>query len=103
MRVQWFLLAVVLVGMTVFFCGREYHVGNRTTFWLIWAVALVPMFAAFVMYFGQIGLPDGRTHHGELVKPGIQNVDIGLPNRDPPKWQVVLASTVACAPVFLKD
>jgi len=74
-------------------------VGNRTTFWLIWAVALVPMFAAFVMYFGQIGLPDGRTHHGELVKPGTQNVDIGLPNPgDPPKWQVVLASTVACAP-----
>lgn len=76
--------------------------GNRTTFWLIWAVALVPMFAAFVMYFGQIGLPDGRTHHGELVKPGTQNVDIGLPNPgDPAKWQVVLASTVACAPCSL--
>ena len=61
--------------------------GNRTTFWLIWAVALVPMFAAFVMYFGQVGLPDGRTHHGELVKPGTQNVDIGLPNPgDPPRF-----------------
>ncbi|NBR74494.1 MAG: hypothetical protein EBT74_00995 [Gammaproteobacteria bacterium] len=41
--------------------------GNRTTFWLIWGIALVPMLAAFVMYFGGIGVPEGRTHHGELV------------------------------------
>jgi hypothetical protein len=64
-------------------------VGNRTTFWLIWAVALVPMVAAFVMYFGKIGVPDGRTHHGELVESGTQYSDIGLPSPgDPPKWQV---------------
>lgn len=72
--------------------------GNRTTFWLIWAVALVPMVAAFVMYFGKIGVPDGRTHHGELVESGTQYSDIGLPSPgDPPKWQVVLASSAACS------
>jgi hypothetical protein len=72
-------------------------VGNRTTFWLIWVVALVPIFAAAVMYFGQIGVPDGRTHHGELVESGTQYFDIGLPSPgDPAKWQVVLASTAGC-------
>ena len=71
--------------------------GNRTTFWLIWAVALFPMIAAFVMYFGKIGVPDGRTHHGELVDSGTQYFDIGLPSPgDPAKWQVVLASTSEC-------
>jgi hypothetical protein len=72
-------------------------VGNRTTFWLIWVVALVPILAAAVMYFGQIGVPDGRTHHGELVESGTQYFDIGLPSPgDPAKWQVVLASTARC-------
>lgn len=72
--------------------------GNRTTFWLIWAIALVPMIAAFVMYFGKIGVPDGRTHHGELVESGTQFSDIGLPNPgDPAKWQVVLASDAGCS------
>ena len=71
--------------------------GNRTIFWLIWAVALVPMIAAFVMYFGKIGVPDGRTHHGELVESGTQYSDIGLPSPgDPAKWQVILASTAEC-------
>jgi hypothetical protein len=72
-------------------------VGNRTTFWLIWVVALVPIFAAAVMYFGQIGVPDGRTHHGELVESGTQYFDIGLPSPgDPATWQGVLASTAGC-------
>lgn len=73
--------------------------GNRTTFWLIWAIALVPMIAAFVMYFGQIGLPEGRIHHGQLVESGTQYSDIGLPHPgEPAKWQVVLASNASCAP-----
>ena len=73
--------------------------GNRTTFWLIWAIALVPMIAAVVMYFGQIGLPEGRTHHGQLVASGTQYSDIGLPHPgEPAKWQVVLASNASCLP-----
>jgi len=71
--------------------------GNRTTFWLIWGIALVPMLAAFVMYFSGIGVPDGRTHHGELVPSGTQYSDVGLAApKDPPTWQVVLASAPDC-------
>ena len=73
--------------------------GNRTTFWLIWAIALSPMIAAFVMYFGQIGLPEGRTHHGQLVASGTQYSDIGLPDPgNPARWQVVLSSAEGCKP-----
>ena len=71
--------------------------GNRTTFWLIWGIALVPMLAAFVMYFGGIGVPEGRTHHGELVPSGTQYSELGLPApNEPPTWQVVLASAADC-------
>ena len=73
--------------------------GNRTTFWLIWGIAVIPMLAAFVMYFGGIGVPEGRTHHGELVKSGTQYSDVGLPQPgEPATWQVVLASTPDCEP-----
>lgn len=71
--------------------------GNRTTFWLIWVLALAPMAAAFVMYFGGVGVPDGRTHHGELVETGTQYSDVGLPAPgESPTWQVILASTADC-------
>jgi hypothetical protein len=55
--------------------------------------------AAVVMYFGKIGVPDGRTHHGELVDSGTQYSDIGLPNPgNPAKWQVILSSSEGCKP-----
>lgn len=71
---------------------------GRKTFWLIWLLALAPMAAAFVMYFGQVGVPDGRTHHGELVADGTQADALGLPMPDSvdPNWQVVLASDASC-------
>ena len=73
--------------------------GNRTIFWSIWAIAFLPVIAAVVMYFGQIGVPDGRTHHGELVEYGTQYSDIGLPDPgDPARWQVVLSSSEAVSP-----
>ena len=76
--------------------------GNRTIFWSIWAIALLPVIAAFVMYFGKIGVPDGRTHHGELVDSGTQYSDIGLPGPgNPAKWQVVLSSAEGCEPCVL--
>ena len=72
---------------------------NRTIFWLVWAIAVVPMLAAFTMYFGQIGLPKGRTHHGILADSGTKYFDIGLPAPgDPAKWQVVLSSAENCLP-----
>jgi len=73
---------------------------GRFTFWMIWAMALVPMVAAFAMYFGGVGIPDGRTHHGDLVADGTQAGDLGLPLPDAsdPRWQVILASSPDCAP-----
>lgn len=73
---------------------------GRTTFWLIWAIALLPVIAAMVMYFGKIGIPEGRTHHGELLATGVQASEMGLPTPDAeePKWQIVLTSRADCAP-----
>ena len=73
--------------------------GSRTTFWLVWGIAVVPVAAAIVMYFGQIGVPKGRTHHGQLVEIGTEVSDVGLPAPgEPATWQVVLASGPECAP-----
>ena len=73
--------------------------GNRTIFWSIWAIAFLPVIAAVVIYFGKIGVPDGRTHHGELVEYGTQYSDIGLPDPgNPARWQVVLSSAEGCKP-----
>ena len=65
--------------------------------WLIWAIALVPMIAAFVMYFGQIGLPEGRTHHGQPWVVHSILTWVAASGRTA-KWQVVLASNASCAP-----
>ncbi len=71
--------------------------GNRTTFWLVWGIAVIPVAAAFVMYFAQLGVPTGRTHHGELVEVGTEAGDVGLPAPgEPATWQVVLASGPGC-------
>jgi hypothetical protein len=72
----------------------------RTTFWLIWVIALLPVVAAMVMYFGNIGIPEGRTHHGELLANGTQATELGLPepDADAPKWQIVLTSRPDCTP-----
>ncbi len=72
----------------------------RQTFWLIWGMALLPVVIAMVMYFGKIGIPEGRTHHGELLGGGVQAANMGLPSPDTedPKWQIVLTSRPDCAP-----
>ena len=70
---------------------------NRTTFWLVWGIAVIPVAASLVMYFGQIGVPKGRTHHGQLVEVGTAASDVGLPAPgEPATWQVILASGPNC-------
>lgn len=70
---------------------------NKLTLWAIMVTALVPIIAAFVMYFGQVGIPEGRTHHGQLVEPGLKAQNLGLPfNVDDSIWQVVLSKTSSC-------
>jgi hypothetical protein len=63
-------------------------------------MAVLPVVASLIMYFGGVGVPEGRTHNGELVADGTQASDLGLPLPDAndPNWQVVLASTAECAP-----
>lgn len=45
---------------------------------LIFAVALLPLIAAVIMYFGKIGLPSGTTNHGLLVLPPLTEDDHGI-------------------------
>ncbi|WP_369600568.1 hypothetical protein AAIA72_12040 [Hahella sp. SMD15-11] len=35
----------------------------------LWAVALAPVLAAWIMYFGQWAVPDGRVNKGRLITP----------------------------------
>ncbi|MBK8971042.1 MAG: hypothetical protein IPM37_06605 [Hahellaceae bacterium] len=45
---------------------------------MIFAVALVPLVVAAVMYFAKIGLPVGTTNHGLLILPPLTEEDHGL-------------------------
>lgn len=71
---------------------------NRITFWAIWAMAIAPVGLASLMYFGGVGIPEERTHNGELVESGIQAIDIGLPfNPEDSVWQVILSKKTSCS------
>ena len=78
---------------------------NRMTFWAIWLMALIPIVGAFIMYFGDVGIPEGRTHHGELVVRGTQASDLGFPDMlvEKPVWQVILVSSSDCSSCELFD
>ncbi|MCO4758886.1 MAG: hypothetical protein KC477_12760 [Oceanospirillaceae bacterium] len=45
---------------------------NKGMFWLVWGVGALPMLLAMGMYFGQVGVPDGRMNHGDLLPPGAE-------------------------------
>lgn len=45
---------------------------NKGTFWLVWGMGFLPMLLAMGMYFGQVGVPDGRMNRGDLVPPGAE-------------------------------
>lgn len=71
---------------------------NRTSFWLVWAVGLVPVAIALVMYFFGLMLPAERKHGGELLQGhhlsqwDIQNSS-ELLQRD---WKLVLTKPETC-------
>ena len=65
----------------------------------MFAVGGVPVLLAMLMYFGQIGVPTGRTNHGELVLPpldaaGLVGIDTSLETEDP--WTLLTVSRGAC-------
>ncbi|WP_210396984.1 hypothetical protein [Motiliproteus sediminis] len=65
------------------------------TLWLLLLVALLPLVAAMVMYFGRIALPEGRVNHGQLVPdPTLLSADMlqtaaGKPWQGRGKWQLL--------------
>lgn len=63
----------------------------------IWVGGLLPVVIAVTMYVTGIGIPEGRTQHGDMIAGELQASDIGLAvMADAPKWQVVLAQTPQC-------
>ena len=66
---------------------------------IIWAGGLLPVVIATTMYFTGIGVPEGRTQHGEMIAGSMQAGEIGLSvMTEAPKWQVVLAKGAGCEP-----
>lgn len=71
---------------------------SRLNFWLIWAVGVVPMLIAMMMYFFGVMLPADRTHTGELLQGEhlhswqLRSAD----NSNKPQWQLLLTTPQDC-------
>ena len=74
---------------------------NRKIFWLIWGIAFVPMLSAMGMYYSGIGVPEGRTHNGELVVGSHidqwQLSKNGQQWQRPERWLLVLKQNEHCS------
>lgn len=65
----------------------------------MFAVGAVPVILAMLMYFGQVGVPTGRTNHGELVLPPLDaaalvGIDTSLDTENP--WTLLTLSAGNC-------
>src|SRR5262245_3294642 len=80
---------------------------GRQVLLIIAAVFLLPVIAAFVMYYGGVWRPSGSSSHGELIQParplefaGLKHAD-GSP-ADPAlfagKWTLIYVGDGACDP-----
>lgn len=76
---------------------------RKTTFWWVFAVGAGPMLLAMFMYFTGVGIPQGRTHHGELIADG-RTVDdwslvtaTGEPWQMSEHWQLILTQPPGCS------
>lgn len=61
-------------------------------------VAVLPMVLATAMYYGDFFVPQSRSHHGELVSPGLTLQDLGLsnPQEGEGRWQLLVTAPKAC-------
>lgn len=59
---------------------------NKGTFWLVWGVGFIPMALAMVMYFGQVGIPQAKTNHGDLLSPGEELKDWEIEDAAGEQW-----------------
>lgn len=75
---------------------------RKSTFWWVFVVAAGPMLLAMFMYFTGLGIPVGRTHHGELIADGRSVNDwslataAGEPWQMNEHWQLMLTQPAGC-------
>jgi hypothetical protein len=75
---------------------------RKSTFWWVFAVGAGPMLLASFMYFTGVGVPQGRTHQGELIADGRSVNDwslatvSGQPWQMPEQWQLMLTQPTGC-------
>ncbi|UTW03565.1 hypothetical protein KDX31_00475 [Amphritea atlantica] len=71
----------------------------RTVFWLVWAVALLPLLGASMAYFSG-WRPAEQITEGELYPPGVTLADLQLENQPltaEGNWQLILLVDNTCA------
>lgn len=68
----------------------------RTTFWLVWGVALVPLLVASLAFFSG-WRPEQQITQGELYQPGVRFEDLHLSGSQAEgSWQLVLLVGQQC-------
>lgn len=76
---------------------------RKGTFWLVWGLGFGPLLLATLMYWSGLGVPDGRTHHGQLLADGSSVDDWQLLGQDgrrwqgPQQWQLLLTAPGDCS------
>lgn len=72
----------------------------RTTFWLVWAVALVPVLVASLAFFTG-WRPAQQITQGELYQPGVRLQDLKLSEDEVKEgsWQLILVVDQQCEDV----
>lgn len=70
----------------------------RAIFWLVWAVALIPLIGASLAYFSGWH-PAQQITQGELYPPGVMLKDLALEGADGTAegWQLILLVDNECA------
>jgi hypothetical protein len=61
---------------------------RKSTFWWVFGVGAVPLIMATLMYLTGVGIPLGRTHHGELIADGRTVSDWSLTTEAGESWQM---------------
>lgn len=69
----------------------------RTTFWLVWTVALVPLLVASAAFFSG-WRPAQQITQGELYQPGVRFQDLKLSEHEVKEgsWQLILVVDQQC-------
>lgn len=73
---------------------------NKKVFWLIWAVAVIPMLSATAMYHFGVFIPENTVSKGQLVEQAHldewQLLDRGQPWEKSKQWQLLHTQLEGC-------